>query len=161
MADIGVYRDRFAESGLRVFECAVDESRRRRQNYVSFGHLLKALVVKEAGLFNETLDGLRIEPPLTEGYLDMVIESGPSHKGAGVRISPQVIWLLRHAMKVARGGGRERIEAADMLLGFVRGLRAGAPWMGEGRRIGLAFVPANQPHLFVIRLEPRLPGGAV
>jgi len=157
MTEIGVYGERLAESGLRVFERAIEESRRRQQNYVSFGHILKALGAEEATLFNQTLGDLQIEPPLTEEFLDMVIDGSPSHKGAGIRISPQVIWLFRHAMKVARGEGRERIEAADLLRGFIRGVQAGAPGMGEreGRRLGLAFVPANQPHFFVIRLSPR------
>ena len=163
MNEFGVYGERLAQSGLRVFERAVEESRRRQQNYVSLGHILKALGAEESTLFNRMLDDLYVEPPLTEEFLDMVIGGSPSHEGAGLRISPQVIWLFRHAMKVARGEGRERIEAADLLLGFVRGVQAGAPWMGEreGRRIGLAIVPANHPHFFVLRLKPPSSGGAV
>lgn len=154
MTDFGVYRDRFAEGGLRVLERAVAESRRRQQNYLSLGHNLKALLLEEAAIFNQTLADLRTDPPLTEEFLNMVIESSPSHRGGGIGISPQVTWLFRHAMKIARANGRVRIEAADLLSGFVRGLKAGAPWLGEraGKRIGLAFVPAKQPYLYVIRL---------
>ena len=154
MTDFGVYHDRFSESGRRVFERAVRESSNHQQNYASMGHLLKALLVEEAGSFHDTFANLRIEPPLTAEFLDMVIAGSPRHRGAGVRLSPQVTWLFRHGRKVARGEGREQIEAADLLEGFVRGLRAGAAWVGEreGQRIGLAFVPANEPHFFVIRL---------
>lgn len=106
MTDLGTYRDRFAESGWRVFKQAIDESRLRQQNYVSFGHILKALASEEATFFNQTVSDLQIEPPLTGKFLDMVIESSPRHKGQGIRISPQVIWLLRHALKEARADGR-------------------------------------------------------
>ena len=68
MTDFGVYRDRFAESGLRVLERAVDESRRRQQNYLSFGHILKALLIEEAAIFNQTLADLQTDPPLTEEF---------------------------------------------------------------------------------------------
>lgn len=157
MTEIGVYGERLTESGLRVFERAIEESRRRRQNYISFGHILKAIMAEEGALFNRMLNDLQVEPPLTEEFLDMVIDGSPSHKGVGIRISPQVIWLFRHALKVARGEGRGRIEAADLLQGFIRGVQAGVLGMGEpeGRRIGLAFVPASQSHFFVIRLSPR------
>jgi hypothetical protein len=39
MINLGVYQDRFDESGLRIFEHAVEESRRRKQNHVSLGQI--------------------------------------------------------------------------------------------------------------------------
>lgn len=81
MTDFGVYHDRFAESGLRILERAVDESRRRQQNYLSLGHMLKALLVEETATFTQTFADIHIDPPLTEEFLNMVIESGPSHRG--------------------------------------------------------------------------------
>jgi len=164
MTDFGVYRDRFAESGLHVLERAVDESRRRQQNYLSFGHILKALLIEEAAIFNQTLGDLHTDPPLTEEFLNMVIESSPSHKGKGIHISPHVTWLFRNAMKIARTDKRKKIEAADLVLCFVRGLKAGGLWLGERKeeRIGSAFVPANQQHfLYVIRLQSRSTSVAV
>jgi ATP-dependent Clp protease ATP-binding subunit ClpA len=154
MTDFSIYRDRFAESGIRVLEQAINESRRRQQNYVSFGHILKALGAEEATFFKQTLADLRAEPPLTEEFLDRLIESSPHHTGRGIRISPQVSWLFRHAMKVARSSRRERIEAADLISGFVNCIKAGAPWLGEreGKRIGLAFVSEHRPYFYVTRL---------
>lgn len=46
MVDFGAYNDKFAESGLRVLVYAIDEARHRKQNYVSPGHILKALTVE-------------------------------------------------------------------------------------------------------------------
>ena len=55
MADIDAYKDKFSESGQRVLEVALDESRRRDQNYVATEHILHALANEEADLFNATM----------------------------------------------------------------------------------------------------------
>ena len=46
-----VYQDKFAVSGLKVFERAIAEARRRNQNYVSLGHLIIALDAEEGTSF--------------------------------------------------------------------------------------------------------------
>ena len=38
MADIDAYKDKFSDSGRRVLETALDESKRRDQNYVAIEH---------------------------------------------------------------------------------------------------------------------------
>ncbi|MDQ3688210.1 MAG: hypothetical protein M3430_21815 [Acidobacteriota bacterium] len=43
MVDITQYKDRFADSGQRVFDHALQESRRRDQNYIAVEHILNAL----------------------------------------------------------------------------------------------------------------------
>jgi ATP-dependent Clp protease ATP-binding subunit ClpA len=50
MIDLGTYKDRFAESGQRVFESAVQDSRRRDQNYIAVEHILNALAAEETDL---------------------------------------------------------------------------------------------------------------
>lgn len=62
MADIDAYKDRFSESGQRILEHAMDESKRRDQNYVTIGHILNALTDEEPELFNETMRDLSIDP---------------------------------------------------------------------------------------------------
>jgi len=153
MTNLGVYRDRLAESGLRVFEYAIKESRHRQQNYVSFGHILKALMAENAAFFDTFLHNLKIDPPLTEEFIEKLIESSPDYAGKGIRISPQIIWLFRQAMSVARADGREKIEAADLLLSFMQGIKAGAPWVGSdlAGRVGIAFLRVNPPHFFVVQ----------
>ena len=47
MIDLGTYKDRFAESGQRVLEHAVQESRRRDQNYIAVEHILNGLAAEE------------------------------------------------------------------------------------------------------------------
>jgi ATP-dependent Clp protease ATP-binding subunit ClpA len=58
MADLEAYKDRFSESGQRVFQNAVNESRRRDQNYISVEHIISALSKEEPDLFNSTMRSL-------------------------------------------------------------------------------------------------------
>ena len=43
MADIDAYKDKFSESGQRILETALSESKKRDQNYVSIEHILQAI----------------------------------------------------------------------------------------------------------------------
>ena len=45
MADIDAYKDKFSESGRRVLETALDESKKRDQNYVAIEHILHVALV--------------------------------------------------------------------------------------------------------------------
>ena len=62
MIDLGTYKDRFAESGQRVLEHAVQESRRRDQNYIAVEHILNGLAAEEGELFNQTMRDLSLDP---------------------------------------------------------------------------------------------------
>ena len=55
MADIDAYKDKFSDSGRRVLETALGESKRRDQNYIAIEHILHALTTEEAELFNATM----------------------------------------------------------------------------------------------------------
>src|SRR6266851_2608871 len=55
MVDLGAYRDKFGESGQRVLENALGESRRRDQNYIAVAHIICALAKEEPDLFNSTM----------------------------------------------------------------------------------------------------------
>ena len=126
MTNLEVYRDRFAESGLRVFAHAINESRRREQNYVSLGHVLLALAVEDSDSFNHHLKRMRAalrledESVAAEVRLEKILDYSPKHDGPGVRIGPDAKGFFRRAMKIARSNGREKIEAADLLSGVLQ-----------------------------------------
>ncbi len=124
--NLSVYRDRFADSGFRVFEHAVEESRLRSQNHDSLGHLLIALDAEDGGSFRHHLKRLRAQHnleselmPFDKG-IEKIMELSPKHEGAGVRIGPDTKKFLRRAMKIAELNGREKIEAADLLSAFLQ-----------------------------------------
>jgi ATP-dependent Clp protease ATP-binding subunit ClpA len=83
MTNLGVYQDRFDGSGLRIFEQAVAESRRREQNYVSLGHVLLALAAEDGGGFKHHVKSMRAafqleaEAVAVEVRLDKCLEYGP------------------------------------------------------------------------------------
>jgi ATP-dependent Clp protease ATP-binding subunit ClpA len=138
MNNLVVYQDKFAASGLRVFERAIEESRRRNQNYVSLGHLLIALDAEDGGSFRDHLKRLRAHHNLKaepfDNGIEKIMESMPRHEGEGVRIGPETKKFLRKAMTIARCNQREKIEAADLLSTFLQ--MAPIPYVRPGQ--GLA-----------------------
>lgn len=142
MTDLGMYGERLAESGLRVFSGAVEESRRNRQNFVSFGHILKALAAEDTDAFANALHGSKVGPLLTDELLKKMAVGGPDWRGGGVRISAQVISLFRRAMRVARAEGREKIEAVDLFSALAQQIAAGND---------VVFLRVSTPHAFIVQ----------
>ena len=116
MFDLEAYKQRFAESGLRVFEHAMEETRRRAQNYISVEHILNALAEEEADLFNAILRDLAVNPREFKTLVEKRIDSGLQHRGEGIRIAPEMTNCFRRAMERARAQGRQTIEATDLFM---------------------------------------------
>ena len=114
MIDLGQYKDKFGDSGQRILEHALNESRRRDQNYVSVEHILHALATQEADLFNQTMRDLQIDPRMVKTMIDKRLDSGRQHVGKGFRIAPDTTDLFKRAMERARAQGRKTIEATDI-----------------------------------------------
>ena len=121
MVDPDLYKDKFAESGLRVFESALNEARHRNQNYVSVGHILKALIIEvptSITTFKQSWSAIHeslAEPGAIAQKIERFIASVPNHSGEGVRIAPTTLELFRQATKRAEREGRNKIEAADLM----------------------------------------------
>jgi ATP-dependent Clp protease ATP-binding subunit ClpA len=126
MNSLAVYQNKFAPSGFQVFERAIEESRRRNQNYVSLGHLLIALDAEDGGSFRYLVGKLRKDHGLTadlvpaDKAVEKLMEWSPKYEGEGVRIGPETKNFLRRAIKIARSNQREKIEAADLLSAFLQ-----------------------------------------
>jgi len=114
MADIDAYKDKFSESGQRVLEVALDESRKRDQNYVATEHILHALANEEAELFNSTMRDLAVDPRSVKLLIEKRLEASRQHVGKGFRIAPETTDLFKKAMDRARSQGRRVIEASDI-----------------------------------------------
>lgn len=81
MADIDAYKDKFSDSGRRVLETALDESRRRDQNYVSIEHILHAVAREEEDLFTSTMRDLAVDPRSVKLLIEKRLDSGRQHSG--------------------------------------------------------------------------------
>jgi ATP-dependent Clp protease ATP-binding subunit ClpA len=125
MNNLVVYQDKFAASGLRIFERAVEESRRRNQNHISLSHFLIALDAEEDGSFRYLVGKLRRDHGLTadvvptDRVVEKLMEWSPRYEGKGVRVGPDTKHFLRKALRIARSNQREKIEAVDLLSAFV------------------------------------------
>src|ERR1044072_6166292 len=114
MADLEAYKDRFSESGQRVFQNAVTESRRRDQNYISVEHIISALSTEEPDLFNSTMRSLALDPLTVAGAIERRLDAARQHVGKGIRIAPDVTDLFKRATERAKQHGRKTIEATDI-----------------------------------------------
>ncbi|MEZ5346926.1 MAG: ATP-dependent Clp protease ATP-binding subunit [Pyrinomonadaceae bacterium] len=114
MADIEAYKDKFSESGRRVLENALDESKSRDQNFISVGHILQALASEESDLFNDTMLELTVDPRSVRLLIEKRVDSGGQHMGSGFKIAPETTDLFKRSMDRARSQGRRVIDASDI-----------------------------------------------
>ena len=115
MVDLGSYKDKFGDSGQRILDHALGESRQRDQNFVAVEHILEALMHEEPDMFNSTMRELSLDPIVVKIAIDKRLEgSRQQHVGKGFRISPDTTDLFKRAMERARAQGRKVIEATDI-----------------------------------------------
>ncbi len=114
MADIDAYKDKFSDSGRRVLESALDESKKRDQNYVAIEHILHAVAKEEDDLFTSTMRDLAVDPRSVKLLIEKRMANGRQHTGKGYRIAPETTELFKRAMDRARSQGRRVIEGSDI-----------------------------------------------
>ncbi|MCA1573046.1 MAG: ATP-dependent Clp protease ATP-binding subunit [Acidobacteria bacterium] len=120
MAELGAYKDKFGESGQRILEHAMSESRQRDQNYVAVEHILQALMHEEPDMFNSTMRELSLDPIVVKIAIDQRLETTrQQHVGKGFRIAPDTTDLFKRAMERARTQGRKTIEATDIFEALI------------------------------------------
>ena len=114
MADIDAYKDKFSDSGRRVLETALEESKKRDQNYVAIEHILHAVTREEDDLFTSTMRDLAVDPRSVRLLIEKRLDSGRQHTGKGFRIAPETTELFKRAMDRARSQGRRVIDGSDI-----------------------------------------------
>src|SRR5438445_13472429 len=97
MADLEAYRDKFGESGQRVLENALGESRRRDQNYIAVEHIIHALAREESELFNSTIRSLATDPDPVRRTIDKSLDNALPHVATGFRTLPAPHTLVKPA----------------------------------------------------------------
>lgn len=114
MADLEAYKDKFGESGQRVLQNALNESKRRDQNYIAVEHIISGLAKEEPDLFNATMRSLALDPVAVARAIEMRLDNARQHVGKGFRIAPDTTDLFKRAMERARARGRKTIESTDI-----------------------------------------------
>ena len=136
MVDLGTYKDRFGESGQRIFEYAMQESKRRDQNYIAVEHILDAFIHEEADLFNTTMRDLAVDPAKVKMQIEQRLDNQRfQNVNKGIRIAPETIDLFKRAMERARAQGRKTIEATDLFMALAQ---EGGVLTGLLRNLGIS-----------------------
>lgn len=112
------YLEKFSESGRRILESALNETRRREQYFVSPEHILYALMTEETDLFDAALHNLSLDPQEIRLTVEKRLENSRRHTGKGFRIAPETTEIFKYSMDKARSEGRQTIEASDMCFVF-------------------------------------------
>src|SRR5215510_6987897 len=120
MADLEAYKDKFGESGQRVLQYALNESKRRDQNYIAVEHIISGLAKEEPDLFNATMRSLALDPLAVARAIEMRLDNARQHVGKRFRISPDTTDFFKRAMGRARGSGRRPGKATDMISDLSR-----------------------------------------
>jgi ATP-dependent Clp protease ATP-binding subunit ClpA len=116
MADMDAYKDKFSDSGRKILDNALTESRRRDQNYIATEHILYALAEEERDLFDETLRDLSVDPRYVRLLLEKRVETSRQHTGKGFKIAQEATDLFKRSMDRARSQGRRTIESSDIFF---------------------------------------------
>ena len=114
MVDLEAYKDKFGESGQRVLQNALGESKRRDQNYIAVEHIISGLAKEEPDLFNSTMRSLALDPLKVTQAINQRLDNTRQHVGKGFRIAPDTTDLFKRAMERARSRGRKTIESTDI-----------------------------------------------
>lgn len=115
MGDLDHYFDKFSESGRRILERALNETRRRDQHFISPEHILYALIEEETELFDSTMRELAVDSNAVRLAVAKRLENSCKHTGRGFRIAPEATEIFKYSMDRARSQGRRVIEASDIL----------------------------------------------
>ncbi len=119
MDNLEPYLDKFSESGKRILESALNETRRRNQNCVSPEHILFALIENEPELFNSEMQSLSADPNTIRLEVEKLLEHSYQYEGRGFRIAPKTTDTFKYSMDRARSRGRRVIDAKDILYALV------------------------------------------
>jgi ATP-dependent Clp protease ATP-binding subunit ClpA len=113
--DFGDYNDKLSKSGREVLAVAIEESRRREQNYLAAEHLFLALVKIERKLFEDMARDLRLTPDDVIKDISQHLDLSKQYVGKGLKITFSMKSIFRLAWINTFQCGRSKIESYDLL----------------------------------------------
>ncbi len=113
--DFGDYNDKLSKSGREVLALAIEESRRRDQNYLAAEHLFLALVKIERKLFDDMVRDLRLNPDDIIKDISQHLDLSKQYVGKGLKITFSMKSIFRLAWINTFQCGRSKIESFDLL----------------------------------------------
>ncbi|PWT93947.1 MAG: hypothetical protein C5B54_00995 [Acidobacteria bacterium] len=113
--DFGDYNDKLSKSGREVLALAIEESRRRDQNYLAAEHLFLALAKIERKLFEDLSRDLRLTPDDIIKDISQHLDLSKQYVGKGLKITFSMKSIFRLAWINTFQCGRSKIESFDLL----------------------------------------------
>jgi len=113
--DFGDYNDKLSKSGREVLALAIEESRRRDQNYLAAEHLFLALVKIERKLFDDMVRDMRLSPDDIIKDISQHLDLSKQYVGKGLKITFSMKSIFRLAWINTFQCGRSKIESFDLL----------------------------------------------
>ncbi|HZS47454.1 MAG TPA: ATP-dependent Clp protease ATP-binding subunit [Blastocatellia bacterium] len=116
MADLSELQKRFSESGNRVLNRAVEESRRRDHNFIGPEHIFAALGEIERPLFNEVMQSLNIDPQTVLQAVDTQLGVSKQFLGNRLKVLDETKGIFNTALARAKQRKRETIDSIDLFV---------------------------------------------
>jgi ATP-dependent Clp protease ATP-binding subunit ClpA len=115
MGTLAEYKAGLTDSGRRVFNYAVDETRRRNQNYISPSHILNGFAHTELALFDGVMHSLSLDPDSVRTNIQKLLETTPAQ--SQLTFPPETANLFMRARGRARSRrNEEKIDATDLFV---------------------------------------------
>ena len=113
--DLDISPGKIADSAQRIVDRSVEEARRREHTQLTNEHLFLAFAQVEWDTFAEVMHDVDLNPHTIFQAIEEHLHLMPSLPGREVRVSPATKLVFKLALHHASRGGRQSIEAGDLL----------------------------------------------
>jgi len=146
--DLELSANRMAESGQRVVDRAVEESRRREHTLITNEHIFLAFAQVEWDMFSQVMRDLELNPHEILQALEEHLRLVPALGDTDVRVAPATKLLFKLAFHHANRAGRQQVEAADLFAAIFE--------ESQGVPVSIIRRHGVEPELLVSRIATRM-----
>jgi ATP-dependent Clp protease ATP-binding subunit ClpA len=146
--DLDISPTKIADTAQRIIDRSVEEARRREHAQLTNEHLFLAFAQVEWDTFAEIMRDVELNPHAIFQAVEEHLHLAPSVPGRELRVSPATKLVFKLALHHASRGGRQSIEAGDLLSAVLEETQ-GVP-VSILRRHGV------EPELLVSRVGARM-----
>jgi ATP-dependent Clp protease ATP-binding subunit ClpA len=113
--DLDISPSKIAETAQRIIDRSVEEARRREHSQLTNEHLFLAFAQVEWDTFAEVMRDVDLNPHTIFQAIEEHLHLMQSFGGREMRVSPATKLVFKLALHHASRGGRQTIEAGDLL----------------------------------------------
>jgi ATP-dependent Clp protease ATP-binding subunit ClpA len=113
--DLDISPSKIAENAQRIIDRSVEEAKRREHGQLTNEHLFLAFAQVEWDTFADIMRDVEVNPQTVFQEIEEHLHLMPSISGRELRVSPATKLVFKLALHHASRGGRQSIEAGDLL----------------------------------------------